>query len=121
MQDAAWHGWSEAALEGGLGRLVTGPVVCAELSRHADNAAGLADLVEMMGARLLPWSLEASFRAGRAFGAYRKAGGRRQVIVADLLTGGHAASVGATVLTRDPRRIRAYFPELELITPDQKA
>jgi len=120
-QDPVWFGWSTNALADGRERLVTGPIVCAELVRHAEDAAGLEQLVGEMGARLVPWTLEASFRSGQAFEPYRAAGGTRHAILADLLTGGHAAALGATMLTRDPQRFRTYFPGLELISPEQQA
>jgi hypothetical protein len=35
----------------------------------------------------------------------------------DFYIGAHAAVAGMTLLTRDPRRYRAYFPKLRLISP----
>jgi predicted nucleic acid-binding protein len=35
----------------------------------------------------------------------------------DFFIGAHAAVEGAELLTRDPRRIRAYFPTVTLISP----
>jgi Predicted nucleic acid-binding protein, contains PIN domain len=56
--------------------------------------------------------------AGRVFGRYRSAGGKRESILPDFLIGAHAAVLGVPLLTRDVRRYRSYFPSLELITPD---
>ena len=100
------------------GSLVTGPIVLAELARYATGAAGLSELAADLKARIEPWSLEASWLAGRAYLQYRARGGGREAILGDFLIGGHAASIGATILTRDPRRFRAYFPELEIIAPE---
>ncbi len=63
----------------------------------------------------LPW--DASFLAGHAFRAYRQQGGPRESLLPDLLIGAHAATSGFAVLTRDPRRIRHYFPTVEIIEP----
>jgi predicted nucleic acid-binding protein len=64
----------------------------------------------------LPW--EAAFRAGRAFVAYRRAGGTKTAPMPDFYIGAHAQVAGLTLLTRDARRYRSYFPELRLIAPD---
>lgn len=64
----------------------------------------------------LPW--EAAARAGEAHFAYRRRQGTRDAILADFLIGAHAAVAGLALLTRDPRRIRAAFPEVRLITPE---
>jgi predicted nucleic acid-binding protein len=51
------------------------------------------------------------------FQKYRAAGGRRTGVLPDFFIGAHAAVEGWPLLTRDPRRYRAYFPKLELIAP----
>ena len=118
-KDAAWFEWSVDALARArtAGSLVTGPIVLAELARYADGPADLETLPAAFGARLVPWSVAASFCAGTAYARYRAAGGGRETILADLLIGGHAAALGATILTRDPRRFRAYFADLPIIAP----
>ncbi|GAA0731295.1 type II toxin-antitoxin system VapC family toxin [Sphingomonas japonica] len=65
------------------------------------------------------WPIDdvAAWRAGQAFKLYRQRGGARDTILADFLIGGHAAYIGAALMTRD-RRLDRYFPELTLITPE---
>lgn len=118
-KDPAWFDWSVDALARAraAGSLVTGPIVLAELTRYAEGEADLEELPAAFGARLLPWSVGASFCAGKAYACYRAGGGGRDTILADLLIGGHASALGATILTRDPRRFRAYFPDLPIIAP----
>jgi predicted nucleic acid-binding protein len=36
----------------------------------------------------------------------------------DFYIGAHAAVGGMTLLTRDARRYRSYFPTLEIVAPD---
>lgn len=63
----------------------------------------------------LPW--EAAFLAGRAFVAYRRRRGQQRSPLPDFYIGAHAAVAGLPLLTRDPRRYKAYFPTLTLIAP----
>jgi predicted nucleic acid-binding protein len=118
-KDARWFEWSVDALARARAAktLVTGPIVLAELVRYAGSPAELEALPAAFGARIVPWSLDASFCAGTAYARYRAAGGGRETILADLLIGGHAVALGATILTRDPRRFRAYFADLPIIAP----
>jgi predicted nucleic acid-binding protein len=59
----------------------------------------------------------ALFAAGKAFRAYRDAGGSRENVLLDFFIGAHALILGMPLLTRDPKPFRTYFPTLELITP----
>jgi len=38
-------------------------------------------------------------------------------LIADFYVGAHAAVSGLTLLTRDARRYRGYFPTLRIIAP----
>jgi predicted nucleic acid-binding protein len=60
---------------------------------------------------------EASFLAGHAHAAYRRAGGARQAVLPDFLIGSHAAVTRRPLLTRDPRWVATYIPGAELISP----
>ena len=48
---------------------------------------------------------------------YRRRGGARRSPMPDFYIGAHAALTGLTLLTRDPRRYRTYFPTLNLVSP----
>ena len=63
----------------------------------------------------LPW--EAAFVAAKAFKRYRARGGVKSAPLPDFFIGAHAAVAGLTILTRDPRRYREYFPSVRLICP----
>jgi len=60
---------------------------------------------------------DAAFLASRAFIAYRRRGGVRRSPLPDFYIGAHAAIAGHTLLTRDPKRYRTYFPKLRIIAP----
>lgn len=64
----------------------------------------------------LPFSSAAP--AARAFSEYRKRGGSKTATLPDFYIGAHAEADGLTILTRDPRRYRTYFPKVDLICPD---
>jgi hypothetical protein len=63
----------------------------------------------------IPW--DAAFLAARCFARYRRRGGARASPLPDFFIGAHAAVTGMSLLTRDPRRYRTYFPKLTLIAP----
>jgi predicted nucleic acid-binding protein len=63
----------------------------------------------------LPW--EAAFLAAKVFAHYRRRGGKKTSTLPDFFIGAHAAIAGMTLLTRDARRYRTYFPKLRLIAP----
>ena len=118
-QDDEWLDWSADALErsAGSGRLVINPVIYAEVSIGFSTIEELEDAVppEYFSREALPW--QAAFLAGHAFVRYRRRGGVRVHPLPDFYIGAHAVLAGYTLLTRDARRYRTYFPKLRLIAP----
>ena len=76
---------------------------------------GSASVTTSYERRPLPW--EAAYLAGQCFVKYRRRGGSRRSPMPDFYIGAHAAVEGLTLLTRDARRYRTYFPKLKLIAP----
>jgi predicted nucleic acid-binding protein len=116
-EDKAWFQWSSTALQDAADSsiLVINPIVYAEVSvRYATIEALEAALV---GLRRDPLPWEGGFLAGKAFLQYRRRGGVRTATLPDFYIGAHAAIAGMTLLTRDPKRYRTYFPSLEIIAP----
>ncbi|QFY42707.1 type II toxin-antitoxin system VapC family toxin [Candidatus Methylospira mobilis] len=115
-----WYGWSSSQLVRATdsGEVFINPIIYAELAGYADSEAQIESILsDMLLERAdLPW--QAAFLAGRAFVAYRKSGGTRTLPLPDFYIGAHAQVAGLTLLTRDVRRFRAYFPRLRLIAPD---
>jgi len=58
---------------------------------------------------------EAGFRAGRAWRAYRKQGGKRERILTDFLVGAHAEVQASQLITRDRGFYRELFPSLKVV------
>ena len=121
-EDPAWLEWSSRALieVAEYSRLLINVIVFAEVS------VDFAQIEEVASA--LPPEIErenipdeAAFLAGKAFGTYRRRGGAKLSPLPDFLIGAHAAVAGYQLLTRDPIRIRTYFPQVRLITPKPTA
>jgi predicted nucleic acid-binding protein len=114
-----WRAWSVEMMDrqSAAGALLITDVVYAELSPLFATAelldAAIADL-DVSLKRIPPLAL---FMAGRAFEQYRRKGGPRSTLLADFFIGAHALVEGLPILTRDTRRYRTYFPDVELIAP----
>ena len=118
-EDDEWFDWSSAMLEqaSNTGTVAINQVVYAEVSVRYSTIEDLdKQLAVDYFARLsIPW--EAAFLAGKAFDRYKRQGGTRRSPLPDFFIGAHAAITGMTLLTRDARRYRAYFPKLKIIAP----
>lgn len=117
--DPEWQDWSSAALavQADAGLLVVNPVIYAEVAARFDRIEDLEAALphDYYQRQPLPW--EAAFLAGRSFVRYRRGGGQRRSPLPDFYIGAHAVLAGMTLLTRDARRYRTYFPSLRLIAP----
>ena len=117
--DEEWGDWSAAMLGEAAndGRLVINPLIYAEVSCRFDRIESLDDAVppDYFIREPLPWA--AAFLAARAFLKYRRRGGTRASPLPDFYIGAHAALAGYTLLTRDRRRYRSYFPRLRIVAP----
>ena len=118
IENDEWVDWSASMLEemGTQGRLVINPIIYAEVSVRFDSREDLDDgLPADLVYQPLPW--DAAFLAGKCFERYRRSGGTRTTPLPDFFIGAHAAIENLTLLTRDARRFRAYFPKLRIIAP----
>lgn len=118
--DPAWADWSIDQLEkqGQRGPLVINPLILAEISpryeRADDLEAALAGLPLVR--EHLPW--DAAFLAGQAFRVYRLGDGVKTSPMPDFYIGAHALVRGMSLLTRNVKRYRSYFPKLSIIGPE---
>jgi len=120
LEDPVWGGWSRSALVSATDSspVVVSPVVYAEVSASFRQQAALDLALPRSEFRREPLPWTAAFQAGQAFAAYRRRGGARTAMLADFLIGAHASVAGYRLLTRDAKRFRASFPDLELIAPE---
>ena len=122
LDDAAWAEWSQRQLDAASlsGSICINPVIYAELSMAFARIEELEAVLADGGFQVEEIPREALFLAGKAFLRYRqrsRASVKRNVLP-DFFIGAHAAVRGLPILTRDVGRYRAYFPTVELISPE---
>jgi predicted nucleic acid-binding protein len=122
--DPDWRSWSlDQIAELSFGQtLVVNEIVVAEVAPAMGSLAAFYGELESLDIVLKSLNDEAAFEAGMAFQTYRQRRDRSapKSILPDFLIGGHARSMEASILTRDPRFYRAYFPEVLLISPTKE-
>jgi hypothetical protein len=117
--DPQWADRSQRALDiaAGSDQLAINDIVYAELASRFPTLEALDETIAAMPVRHAAIPRGALFLAGKAFLRYREAGGTKTGVLSDFFLGAHAAVAGAPLLTRDPRRIRSYFPTVTVIEP----
>ncbi len=118
-EDDEWFDWSSAALGAAAdqGILVINPLIFAEVSIRFERVEDLDEALPASFLRREPLPWEAAFLAGKTFLKYRRGGGVKRAPLPDFYIGAHAAVSGYTLLTRDARTYRSYFPRLRLVSP----
>ena len=116
-----WAGWSRARLaELALDdELAVNQVAFAEVAPRMGSPESFRSHLVRFEIVFEPFADDAAFEAGRAFLDYRRRHQQAKQVLPDFFIGGHAAVAKASVLTRDPRFYRTYFPAVPLITPDK--
>jgi predicted nucleic acid-binding protein len=119
--DPIWYRWSTEQMEkaGEAGRVAVNHIVVAEVAPFAGALIDFLTIIEHMGVEIEALCNQSAYAAGTAFREYRKRRDQTapKTILPDFFIGGHAQTLGASILTRDPRFYRIYFPEIALITP----
>ena len=117
--DRQWSRWSQAALDewSRRGPVLINPVIYAELAPAYDMIEKLDAAIDAVGLEFHDIPRAALFLASRAYVQYRRRGGTRRSVLPDFFVGAHAAVDGLTLLTRDARRYRTYFPKLRVVAP----
>lgn len=116
--DPIWAEWSISNLEAiADNRLIINPVVYAELCFNYDSSTEVDQLIRQFRFSLSEIPREGLFSAARAFRSYRSNGGARDSVLPDFFIGGHADSAKCSLMTRDSKRFRTYFPNVTLLSP----
>lgn len=118
-EDPEWLDWSAAMLEQAVerGPVAINPIVYAEVSVGFDTIEAVEEALPRDYFRREPLPWEASFLAAKCFQRCRRRGGTRRSPLPDFFIGAHAAIARMTLLTRDARRYRTYFPKLKIVAP----
>jgi predicted nucleic acid-binding protein len=118
-EDDEWFDWSSAMLEQAAHatQLFINPVIYAEVSVRFTRIEDLDEALPPTYYRQVHLPRAAGFLAGHAYLKYRRAGGTRRSPLPDFYIGAHAAFAGFSLLTRDARRYRSYFPTVRVIAP----
>jgi len=119
--DPQWADWSVGQLDTAAirGALAINHMVYAELSVRFTTIEALDAVLNEAEIEIAAMPRPALFLAGKVFQRYRAAGGVRTGVLPDFFIGAHAATAGLTLLTRDARRYRIYFPTIDLVTPQR--
>ena len=119
--DPRWGQWSEQQLQKvrSSGMLIINAVIYSEVSISFEKIEELERALYVLRSRVQEIPREALFLAGKAFIKYRRNKGVRASVLPDFYIGAHAAVLGVPVITRDPKRIKHYFPTVELISPSK--
>jgi predicted nucleic acid-binding protein len=118
--DRQWGNWSLSQLDAAAirGPVIINAVIYAEFSVGYARIEQLEKTVKNAGLKIAEIPRSALFLAGKVFHRYRSQGGSRTGVLPDFFIGSHAAVTGMPLLTRDPRRYKTYFANLQLIAPD---
>lgn len=109
----AWMAKLVAARSGGA--LIVCEVVYAEFGAAFSEQSELDRTLDDLGVAFDGSSREAAFAAGRAFKAYRAAGGPRERMIPDFLIAAHAHAQADRLFAADRGYARTYFPKLKLV------
>jgi predicted nucleic acid-binding protein len=124
-RDNDWHSWSRNALSEANedARLIINQIIVAEVAPQFSDLGAFLVWVQSFEVNIEELGIDAGYAGGKAFVEYRRrrkaAAASKTSVLPDFLIGGHAQTLGATILTRDPRFFRTYFPSVPLITPDK--
>jgi predicted nucleic acid-binding protein len=123
--ESPWHEWAkEQIADAGIGgEAIVNTVVIAEAAGGFESRDRLLEHLGQMGLSLAPLPVSAAIPASEAYAAYRKRlkfHGKQpasKIPLGDFFIGAHAEAEGMKLVTRDPGRIKTYFPSVKLIVP----
>lgn len=123
--EQTWRDWSidQLSVLAADNRLAVNQIAFAEVAPKLGSPEVFNAWLSEFEIDYEPLGEDAAHCAGSAFDVYRSRRRRGEAkqgsVLPDFFIGGHALVLGATILTRDPRFYRKYFPSVPLITPDK--
>lgn len=95
----------------------TGIELIEEEEQRQQAADALHALLQASQILLVADNVAIAREAARAQAAYRRRGGRREVLIPDFVIGANATHYAGRLLTTNPRDFFRAFPTLEVLTP----
>ncbi len=117
--DPQWYSWSSEKIQEYAEQeaLAINPIIYAEISIAYSSSEELDEMLPSDQFQRLDLPYEGGFLAGKCFNEYKKRRGFKQTPLPDFYIGAHAITENLTLLTRDLKRYRTYFPKIKLIVP----
>ena len=120
-----WHQWAKDQVADAVAKdeAAVNAVALAESGVRAANRDRLPADLEAIGFKLVSLPVSAARPAAKAFAVYLDRAKAQGVAVGnrmplpDFLIGAHAEAEGLALVTRDPARVKTYFPKVKLVTP----
>ncbi|HEX3628413.1 MAG TPA: type II toxin-antitoxin system VapC family toxin [Verrucomicrobiae bacterium] len=121
--NSPWHEWAKEKIANAndTGGAAVNTIVVAEAGVRAVDREQLPLHLEKMGLVLLPLPISSAAPAAKAYFTYvirLKREGKAplsRIPLGDFLIGAHAEAEKMTLVTRDPDRVKTYFPAVKLI------
>jgi predicted nucleic acid-binding protein len=120
--DPVWADWSEAVLDrcGKKNTLYINSIIYAEISVGFNEVEEVENVVTECCLEFSDIPRKALFLAGKAFLEYRRKNGTKTSPLPDFFIGAHAAVSHFSLITRDVKKYRTYFPQVKLISPEER-
>ena|SRR5882724_9397534 len=123
--DSPWHEWAkrEIADANDEDSAAVNTIVIAEAAVRVKEREHFVTNLAKTGLKLLPLPISAAAPAAKAYANYLQrlhAEGKSRpskIPLGDFFIGAHAEAEGMKLVTRDPDRIKTYFPSVKLIVP----
>lgn len=117
--DPNWADWSEATLEqySQTNTLYINSIVYAEISIGFNQIEEAENAINQLDIKVLEIPREALFLAGKVFLQYRKNKGTKRSPLPDFFIGAHVSVSKFSLITRDTKNYKTYFPQIKLIQP----
>ena len=119
--DPVWADWSENILDqySQTNTLYINSIVYTEVSIGFNKIEEVETAISQLGIKVLEIPREALFLTGKVFLKYRKNKGTKNSPLPDFFIGAHSMISKFDLITRDSRKYKTYFPQLNLIHPDK--